>query len=151
MIESLFVIDGMPAPLAGMAYPGPETNWEALHRDGFAHVLRLHPADYDPAPLVAHDLPLEDLYGGASPRDAAAEERRIWEAARLVAEHVARGEGVVVHCVGGTGRTGTVVACALRILGRSADDAVSAVQAHRPRWPESPWQEQVVRSGPGLR
>jgi protein-tyrosine phosphatase len=151
MIESLFVIAGTPAPLAGMAYPDTETDWEALHRDGFACVVRLHSADYDPAPLVAHDLPLEDLYGGAAPRDAAAEERRIWEAARLVAGHVARSEGVVVHCVGGTGRTGTVLACALRILGRTADEAIAAVQAHRPRWPESPWQEHVVRSGAGLR
>jgi protein-tyrosine phosphatase len=150
MIESLFVIAGTPAPLAGMAYPDADTDWEALHRDGFERVVRLHRADYDPAPLVAHDLPLEDLYGGAAPRDAAAEERGIWDAARLVAEHVLRGEGVVVHCVGGMGRTGTVLACALRMLGRTADEAIAAVQTHRPRWPESPWQEQVVRSGPGL-
>jgi len=50
-----------------------------------------------------------------------------------------------VHCVGGTGRTGTVLAGALRVLGRSADDAIAAVRGHRPGWPESAWQEQVVR------
>ena len=71
----------------------------------------------------------------------------MWEAARIAAGAVERGTGVVVHCVGGTGRTGTVVACALRLLGRSADEAVATVQAHRPKWPESPWQEQLVRSG----
>jgi protein-tyrosine phosphatase len=149
MIGSLFLISETPARLAGMAFPVPETDWEALHRDGFDLVVRLHNAEYDPAPLVAHDLPLEDLYGGAPPQDAAAEEHRTWEAARLVAEHVSRGEGVVVHCVGGTGRTGTVLACALQLLGRTSDEAVAAVQAHRPHWPESPWQEQVARSGPG--
>ena len=58
--------------------------------------------------------------------------------ARLVAELEAE-----------TGRTGTVLACSLQLLGRTADDAIAAVHIHRPHWPESPWQEQVVRSGPG--
>jgi atypical dual specificity phosphatase len=151
MISSLFVVAETPAPLAGMAFPPPETDWSALRRRGFAHVVRLHPADYDAAPLIAHDLALEDLSGGAVPRDADAERRRVWEAAQVVAEHVRHSEGVVVHCVGGTGRTGTVLACALRELGRSADEAIAAVRQHRPRWPESPWQEDVVRSGSPLR
>jgi protein-tyrosine phosphatase len=151
MIASLFVVTETPALLAGMAFPRPEIDWQLLHDRGFRRVLRLHPADYDPAPLVAHDVVLQDLYGGAAPTDAAAEASRIWAAAALAAEHVVRGEGVVVHCVGGTGRTGTVLACALRQLGRSADEAIDIVQKHRPHWPESPWQEEVVRSGPPLR
>jgi hypothetical protein len=134
-----------------MAFPPPKTNWHALHVQGLAHVVRLHPADYDPAPLLAHDVVLEDLYGGAEPQDPEAEHRTIWDAAALVAELVSRGEGVVVHCVGGTGRTGTVLACALRRLGRSADEAIATVRQYRPHWPESPWQEQVVRSEPELR
>lgn len=151
MIPSMFVVTEVPAPLAGMAYPPPETDWQALRDQGFARVVRLHPADYDPAPLLAHDVVLQDLYGGAAPKDPAAEQRRIWDAAELVAELVSRGEGVVVHCVGGTGRTGTVLACTLRRLGRSADEAIATVRQYRPHWPESPWQEQVVRSEPELR
>lgn len=147
MISSLFVVTDLPALLAGMAFPAADTDWQALRRRGFDVVIRLHPADYDPAPLSAEDLTLEDLYGGALPRDPAQERRRIWDAARLAAQHVARGDGVVVHCLGGTGRTGTVLACALRQLGRSADDAVDMVQKHRPNWPESQWHEEVVRSG----
>jgi len=151
MIPSMFVVTEVPAPLAGMAFPQPETDWQALYAQGFVHVVRLHPADYDPAPLLAHDRPLEDLYGGAAPRDPVAEQRSIWDAAILVAELVSRGEGVVVHCVGGTGRTGTVLVCALRRLGRSADEAMATVRQYRPHWPESPWQERVVRSEPELR
>jgi hypothetical protein len=151
MIPSMFVVTEVPAPLAGMAYPPPETDWQALRDQGFAHVVRLHPADYDPAPLLAHDVVLQDLYGGAAPTDPAAEQRRIWDAAELVDGLVSRGEGVVVHCVGGTGRTGTVLACTLRRLGHSADEAIAAVRQYRPHWPESLWQEQVVRSEPELR
>jgi hypothetical protein len=144
--ESLFVFVDTPALLAGMPYPRPDLDWQALHDRGFGLVVRLHPGDYDAAPLAAHDVTLTDLYGGAAPDDPDAERDRVWEAARVAAEAVTRGTGVVVHCVGGTGRTGTVVTCALRLLGRSADEAIEIVQAHRPKWPESPWQEQIVRS-----
>jgi hypothetical protein len=148
MIASLFVVTDTPALLAGMAFPEPELDWPALHSLGFRHVVRLHTADYDAAPLSAHDIALEDLHGGLIPREPDGERRRVWQAAQLTANYVASGAGVVVHCVGGTGRTGTVLACALRLLGCAADEAIDAVRAQRPRWPESPWQEEVVRLGP---
>ena len=148
MIASLFVVTDVPARLAGMAFPDPELDWAALHSLGFRHVVRLCAADYDPEPLAADAVALEDLYGGLIPGDADGEQRRVWQAAELAAKYVSIGEGVVVHCVGGTGRTGTVLACALRALGHSVDEAIGAVRVHRPRWPESPWQEAVVRLGP---
>jgi atypical dual specificity phosphatase len=146
-VNELVVFTDTPALLAGMAYPRPDLDWRALHDRGFGLVVRLHPGDYDPAPLDVRDVTLTDLYGGALPDDPEAEAERVWEAARIAAVAVVRSTGVVVHCVGGTGRTGTVAACALRLLGRSADEAIATVQEHRPEWPESPWQEQVVRSG----
>jgi hypothetical protein len=145
MISSLFIVTAEPAPLAGMAFPAAKTDWHALGRRGFSFVIRLHAADYDPAPLRAKDVTLEDLYGGAVPCDPVAEQRRIWDAGRFASQHLVHGEGVVVHCLGGTGRTGTVLGCALRELGRSGDEAIDTVQQHRPHWPESPWQEEVVR------
>jgi hypothetical protein len=148
MIASLFVVKDSPARLAGMAFPDPELDWLVLHDQGFRHVVRLQAADYDPAPLIAHDIALEDLHGGLTPRNGDEERRRVWRAAQLAADYVASADGVVVHCVGGTGRTGTVLACALVRLGHSVDAAIDAVRAQRPRWPESPWQEEVVRVGP---
>jgi hypothetical protein len=148
VIASLFVVTDVPARLAGMAFPDPELDWSALHGLGFRHVVRLHAADYDPAPLIAHDVALKDLHGGLTPRNPEEERCRVWRAAQLAAGYVAGGDGVVVHCVGGTGRTGTVLACALRALGHSVDDAIGAVRLQRPRWPEAPWQEEVVRLGP---
>jgi hypothetical protein len=145
------VVLDAPAPLAGTAYPEPDTDWPALHARGFRLVVRLHPAAYDPAPLAAADFELEDLFGGRRPLDETRETRVVWEAAGAAAAAVARGDGVLVHCVGGTGRTGTVLACALRRLGWSAEDAVAAVRAARPRWPESPWQEEVARGKPAGR
>jgi hypothetical protein len=144
--DSLSVFAETPALLAGMPYPSPATDWQALHDRGFDVVVRLHPGDYDATPLTVRDVPLVDLHGGAPPEDPDAERECVWKAARIAADAVASGTGVLLHCLGGTGRTGTVVACALRLLGRSADEAIATVQAHRPAWPDSPWQEQVVRS-----
>jgi hypothetical protein len=142
----LFVLLTVPAPLAGTAFPARDTDWAALNRRGFQRVVRLHPGDYDPSPLAVDDILLEDLVGGRVPRQPALERDRVRQAGRLVAESVRRGEGVIVHCLGGVGRTGTVLGCALREMGYSADEAVAAIRAHRPGWPESTWQEEIVRT-----
>jgi Protein-tyrosine phosphatase len=144
-VTGLFVVSTSPAPLAGMAFPHGAVDWNELYGDGYRRVLRLHPGSYDPSPLRAHEVVLEDLFGGRVPSDPAAERERVLEAARLAAQWVAQREGVVVHCLGGTGRTGTVLACALRRLGFDADGAIRSVRSHRPGWPESDWQEELVR------
>ena len=129
MTGGLFVVTREPALLGGMGYPTAETDWGTLHRQGFRRVVRLHRGDYDPAPLLVDDFELEDLHGGRIPSDPASERLVVLAAARAAADWVGCGEGVLVHCVGGTGRTGTVLVCALRYLGRPLDDAIRAVQA----------------------
>ncbi|MGH8066514.1 MAG: protein-tyrosine phosphatase family protein [Candidatus Entotheonellia bacterium] len=141
-----------PAPLAGMPYPSPRTPWQDLAAAGFRHVVCLEgdgPA-YDPSPLImSHRTRLQDLYGGRVPRHPGQEERLIHQAALAVVRILQAGDGVVVHCVGGTGRTGTVIGCVLRGCGISAVEVITYLNhLHQARrrfgWPESEWQAQVV-------
>jgi protein-tyrosine phosphatase len=52
---------------------------------------------------------------------------------------------VVVHCVGGLGRAGTIAACTLRALGHSAPDAIACVRTARSkRAIETQIQEETI-------
>ena len=76
-----------------------------------------------------------------TPRDgpaAAAAIRHAYELAR-------DGERVEVACTGGTGRTGTVIACMAILTGHPVDDAVSWARRHyRPRAVETPGQRRWI-------
>jgi hypothetical protein len=141
-----------PAPLAGMSLPPRGTPWEPLHDLGFRQVVCLcsdRPV-YDPAPLewiVAVELC--DLAEVPLPEDPDTEERDIRLISRAIQRKLAAGEGVIVHCAGGRGRTGTVIGCVLRGLGYSANEVVEFLDAvHKRRgksgWPEADWQRLVV-------
>jgi len=72
------------------------------------------------------------------------------ELGRQIDEALDRGERVVVHCLGGLGRSGTVAACVLRSRGATADEALAAVREVRgPRAVESEAQETFVRGFTG--
>jgi hypothetical protein len=142
-----------PAPLAGMPYPSFRTPWHALAAAGFQHVICLegHGPAYDPSPLtVSRRASLQDLYGGSVPADPEQEERLVHEVTQAVVSTLRAGGGVIVHCAGGTGRTGTVIGCVLRVLGVAAVQVIAYLDhLHKARgkagWPESAWQSQVVR------
>jgi protein-tyrosine phosphatase len=74
----------------------------------------------------------------------------------LIDAEVAAGGVVYVHCRGGLGRTGTVVACWLVRHGASAEDALAELTALRARTPtadsaspETPEQKHFVREFAG--
>jgi hypothetical protein len=59
--------------------------------------------------------------------------------------------GILVHCMGGRGRTGTIIGAILRHRGYDSAEIIDFLDAAYRRagkpagWPESPWQSQVIR------
>lgn len=150
----LWWVSAEPTPLAGMAYPRSGA-WSDLAAIGFRHVVDLtrDTAKYDPAPLRSHGVHLADLVVRRRPPHPDRDEARIHGTGALVAGWWRAGEGVVVHCHGGRGRTGSVIGSALVQLGHDADEVVDwlhRVQRTRGRrgWPEQAWQAEVVRRAP---
>jgi Protein-tyrosine phosphatase len=137
--------------LAGMPIPRSDFPWHLLPHVGISKVVCLTGAACtDPSPLeVLHVAPLTDLFGGGHPHDPEAEELLIHAAAdAVVAQHPHT--GVAVHCVGGRGRTGTVIGVALARLGFDPEEVIDFLDAvhkrrGKPGWPESEWQAGVVR------
>jgi protein-tyrosine phosphatase len=94
---------------------------------------------YAAAGFALLHLPLLDQKGAGD-----AELRR---AVAWIDAQVAAGKSVLVHCVGGLGRSGMIAACWLRSRGASADDALTIVRAARgPRAVETKIQERCVRN-----
>jgi protein-tyrosine phosphatase len=152
MPAELYFLARQPVALAGMAYPS-RVDWQALHDEGLRRVVCLthDEAPYDPTPLAITPIALQDLYTGYVPDDQDAERARIRRAATVVVDSLATGEGVAVHCRGGRGRAGTVLGCALVMLGHEPDTVVDYLdRIHTIRgkggWPESAWQAETVRN-----
>ena len=129
-----------------------ERDLAALREDGVDHILCLAPEDelarygvgdlleqYEQAGFSVHHLPILDQ------KVCSIEDMKA--ALQWVEEAIAKGGSVLMHCVGGLGRSGMAGASFLRARGASADDALHEVRRARSlRAVETPLQEAFVRA-----
>ena len=152
--QDYYFVLGGPTPLAGMRYPNSQTPWKRLYEAGLRKVVCLatEEPDYDPSPLqIEHAVCLQDLVEGGEPQNSEKEWKEVQQAVEIVAACLASGEGVLVHCQGGRGRTGTVIGGAMLWRGfKPSDIIVRLNEIHKQRgklkgWPESPWQSGFIK------
>ena len=128
----------------GCAYPRTDRALAALSGSGVRLLVNLHGRPHDPARLRRHGLrevhlPVAD-FSAPSPE-------QIECGVGAILEALAAGEAAAVHCGGGLGRTGTVLACYLagsEELG--AEEAIGRVRATRPGSVETPAQLAAVHA-----
>jgi protein-tyrosine phosphatase len=107
--------------------PGPDPEFGL-------YLLRQRPPEQ---PWPSRWVRWPDFWVPSSPEDAAAALREAW--------HRAATERVEIACAGGTGRTGTALACLAVLDGVPAEEAVAFVRRHyRPRAVETPGQRRFV-------
>lgn len=155
MPNDFYVVTEEPALLAGMCYPPSNTSWRSLSAAGFIDIVCLceSPPNYRPGSLrVAYASRLEDLHYGKAPENPELQEMLVSDAVQVVLKSLDAGHGVIVHCVGGIGRTGVVIGCTLRALDVPADtvirylDDLTKARGIKRGWPETEWQERIVRN-----
>jgi atypical dual specificity phosphatase len=115
--------------LLGCAYPRREAAVAWLARQGVSVLVNLHERAHDAARLARHDLtevhlPVTDF----TPPSPAQVDRGV----AAIAEALAAGRRVAVHCAGGRGRTGTLLACYLVYRGLDPHAAIARVREARP-------------------
>lgn len=129
----------LPGRLLGMPRPGVvrdlDEDLETLRQLGVSVVVSLEEARTVPEEALARygmrgeHLAIEDM-GAPSIEEAR-------DVCASIQAHVDAGRVVAVHCLGGAGRTGLVLAAYFIFLGASALDALESVRRVQPRFVQS--------------
>lgn len=151
--QDLYWVLTEPAPLGGMRRPWPGVPWDSISDAGFSSIVCLDESSpyYDPTPLIKLvSTNMEDLIHGGPPRNPESEQQLVNQVVGSIVKEICSGKGVLVHCYGGRGRTGTVLGCVLRRLGYPSEEIIIFLDTiHKKRgksgWPESIWQMDLVR------
>lgn len=128
----------------GCAYPRAERALSGLAERGVRVLVNMHERAHDPRRLERHGLreihlPVRDF--------AAPTPEQIERGVFAILEARTAGEAVAVHCGGGLGRTGTLLACYLvRSRGLGAEEAIGKVRASRPGSVETRAQIEAVEA-----
>jgi atypical dual specificity phosphatase len=130
--------------LLACAYPRRERSLAGLAEQGVGVLINLHERAHDPRRLERYGLaevhlPVRD-FAAPSPGQLA-------RGIAAIASARDRGEVVAVHCGGGLGRTGTLLACYLvQRDGLEAKEAIERVRRARPGSVETRAQVEAVEA-----
>ena len=127
--------------LLGCAYPRREAALAGLAHQGVSVLINLHERAHDPGRLARYGL--EEIHLPVADFTPPSPEQ-LDRGVEAIARARAAGQCVAVHCGGGLGRTGTLLACYLVHQGLRAETAVARVRAARPGSVETPTQAAAV-------
>ena len=133
----------LPGEVLACGYPRTDAALAALAAAGITLIVNLDVRPHPPASLTRHGLvelhlPTPDF----TPPSLDALRRGV----AAIEGALSAGQRVAVHCVGGRGRTGTLLACLLVARGESAAGAIDEVRRRRPGSVETPEQEAAVHA-----